>query len=377
MKLLISAAYYSPHISGLTNSIKNVAELLAKNGYEVNVITAQHTRSLPRKEKINKVIVHRVPYVFKLSKGFFMPGWLFEVIRYVKSSDQVLINLPQFEGFIVAVVAKMLGKKVHSIYICDVTMKGDFLETFIMNVLQWSNALTIKQSNDVVTLTKDYKSSSKLLRNITKPIAFIPPVIVEPKISSTSQKNLLKKLPTGDISYIGFVGRLSTEKGIEYVFESIPRIQKLLNRPFAILLVGPQQVVGENAYRKRINKYMEEYKDSIINVGELTDDEMGAFYNLLDVLVLPSINPTEVFGMVQVEAMYCGTPVVASNLPGVRTVVQQTGMGEIVKIKNAKDIADKIVQVLRYRKSYVKSQKDIREVYSTQRVLEAYKSLLQ
>ena len=54
---------------------------------------------------------------------------------------------------------------------------------------------------------------------------------------------------------------------------------------------------------------------------------MGSFYTCIDVLVVPSINSTEAFGLVQVEAMMMGVPVVASDLPGVRVPVQKQGWG--------------------------------------------------
>ena len=59
---------------------------------------------------------------------------------------------------------------------------------------------------------------------------------------------------------------------------------------------------------------------------------MPPFYAACDVLVVPSLNSTESFGLVQVEAMLCGTPSIASNLPGVRQPPLMTGMGEVAAI---------------------------------------------
>ena len=56
--------------------------------------------------------------------------------------------------------------------------------------------------------------------------------------------------------------------------------------------------------------------------------------------------------MVQVEAMLEGTPVVATDLPGVRVPIQTTGMGEIAKIADSEDLARKIVNVLNKKKSF-------------------------
>ena len=67
---------------------------------------------------------------------------------------------------------------------------------------------------------------------------------------------------------------------------------------------------------------------------------------MIDVLVLPSVDPLEAFGMVQIEAMLCGTPVVASDMPGVRVVIRKTGYGRLSNVRDSQDIADKLIEVL-------------------------------
>lgn len=376
MKLLVSAAYYTPHISGLTNSIQNLSELLVQNGYDVTVLTTQHDRSLALSEKIAGVRVKRVQYIVRASKGFIMPSFLFNAYRCVKESDQILINLPQFEGFVVALLGKMMGKKVHSIYVCDVTLQGGMAAKLIEYSLRFVNRLTLSLSETVITLTEDFAASSSMLFHKSQQVRIIPPVIKAPKIDTSIQNALLQKMPRKNILKIGFLGRIASEKGLEYLLETIPILKKKLDRDFVILLAGPEQVVGEKAYKEKIEEYLELYKENIVRMGQLKDSELGAFYSLLDVLVLPSINSTEVFGMVQVEAMLCGTPVVASDLPGVRTVIQRTGMGEIAARGDAKDLAAKLIQVLKYRKSYTKRQKEVQEIFSSKPIIAAYNELL-
>jgi glycosyltransferase involved in cell wall biosynthesis len=375
MKLLISSAYYAPHISGLTNSIKNLAELLAVNKYEVTVLTTQHTKQLSLQENVHGVLVQRVPYLVRISKGFIMLTYLFTAYREIRRADQVLINLPQVEGIFVALLAKMLGKKVHSIYVCDVTINGGPIVKIVEYTLRSINKLCLSLSDSVITLTEDFAASQALLKSSTKKLYIIPPVIHEPKILESVQKSLFKKVPRKDAALIGFLGRISSEKGIEYLLDAIPLLQRNLHKDFFIVFAGPQHVVGEKAYQNKIRKQLEKYSNNIFMIGELKDNELGAFYSILDVLVLPSINSTEVFGMVQVEAMLCGTPAVASDLPGVRTVIRQTGMGEVAKRANAKDLAKKLTEVITYRKSYLKRRKEVKEAYSSEKILTRYNEL--
>ena len=96
------------------------------------------------------------------------------------------------------------------------------------------------------------------------------------------------------------------------------------------------------------------------------------FYSSLDVFVLPSVNPLEAFGLVQVEAMLCGTPVVSSNLYGVRTIVQNTGMGLIHERGNAKQLAECILKILENPSKYIKTREEISKIYNTKKCALGY-----
>ena len=305
-----------------------------------------------------------------------MPSFIAKAYSLVKSNDQIIINLPQFEGFIVAILGRIMKKKVHNIYVCDVTVQGGIVAKIIEYTLRLTNNISLRLSNSIITLTEDFAASKAMPIHDATKVRVIAPVIKEPKIREVSQKKLFKKFAKGEATVIGFLGRISSEKGIEYLLGTIPILQKKLPKDFIIVLAGPEKVIGENSYQKKITKALEIHKEHVKQIGEITDEDLGAFYSLLDVLVLPSINSTEVFGMVQVEAMLCGTPVVASNLPGVRTVVKQTGMGEIAELRNANDLANKIIEVIKYRKSYLKRQKEVKALYASTKIIKAYQELL-
>jgi glycosyltransferase involved in cell wall biosynthesis len=100
-------------------------------------------------------------------------------------------------------------------------------------------------------------------------------------------------------------------------------------------------------------------------------------YPNLACIVVPSLNSTESFGLVQVEAMLCGTPSIASDLPGVRQPVLQTGMGEIVPIGDAQALAAAIVRVVGERARYVRPKEEIAERWNTGRTVAGYEALFE
>jgi len=102
---------------------------------------------------------------------------------------------------------------------------------------------------------------------------------------------------------------------------------------------------------------------------------MPAFFAACDVLVVPSLNSTESFGLVQVEAMLCGTPSIASNLPGVRQPPRITGMGEVTPIGDSNALADAIVRVIEEPGRYIRPRHEIEEAFSLEQTVAGYEAL--
>jgi glycosyltransferase involved in cell wall biosynthesis len=105
--------------------------------------------------------------------------------------------------------------------------------------------------------------------------------------------------------------------------------------------------------------------------------EMAAFFHNCDTTVLPSLNSTESFGLVQVEGMLCGAPSVASALPGVRQPVMMTGMGEVTPIGDSAALAEAIIRVLNDKAPYIRPRTDIEALFSTVRTAELYERLFE
>jgi len=372
--ILISVSYYSPHISGLTNSIKNLASLLSQNEYKITILTTQHDKKLLIQSVENNVEIKRIPYLFKYHKGFVMPRFIFETFSLLRKNDEVIIVLPQLEGFIVAILAKLLRKKIIILYVCEVTLPGSFVTKIFEFILRLFHKLTILMSDNIVTLTSDFAKNNILLAQKLSKVTSILPIINKPKFSSKMDEIFKKRISNKKIK-IGFIGRVSSEKGIEYLLETIPLLQNEWGDNFIIVLAGSLGI-GESVYIKKIEMLIKKYKKYICWLQSLEDNELASFYKSLDVLVLPSINTTEAFGMVQVEAMLLGIPVVASDLPGVRVPIKMTGMGDIVPLKNSRILADVIIRVIKNEKEFIKKSNDVATYFDHQKILHQWQKLL-
>lgn len=373
MKVLFYSSYFYPYTSGITTYPFKILAHLSKK-HQITVLTFNHKNNQYKKEFINGFKIIRMPYFIKLYKGFISSQSLLFFIDELKKNDIVIINLPNVEGLILTLLAKLYGKKVISIFHCFLGLSDKFILKIINSITNLIVTLQLILSNEIISYTDDYISHLpiyKLIKNKTKTV--LPPILKLP-VSKTKLKQFLtlKRKKT----WIGYAGRISQEKGLEYLVEAVrPR-----SNSTELVFAGPygKDVAGENSYFLKIKKVLEENKIGYNFFGNLTHGDLGAFYKTINILVLPSTNRTEAFGMVQVEAMLLGTPVIASNLPGVRVPISLTKIGILVEPRDTKKLAEAIKKILKNKKKYSNEKvvKNAQNVFDIKKVYKFYDKLL-
>lgn len=376
MRILFISTYFLPYISGLTVYPYRLFQYLTSQGYRIQVVTFKHKKNLPSKEVIDGIAIKRVNYWFRFSKGFFAPFFVCSLFKYIRKTDVIIINQPSVEGLGAILLAKIFNKKAISLYYCKLQSNGGIFQKciywFVNNIIYFE----LLFSDCTVATNADYiKKSLSLLKHRIKII--MPPIECYPFAQNIYNGFIYKKK---DTVWIGFCGRISREKGLEYLIEAYETIRTKI--PSALFVfAGPSgdEVAGENKYYQKIKKILAFKKIPHIFLGTLDNKAMGAFYKALDCLALPSINSTEAFGMVQAEAMILGTPVVASDIPGVRVPIRLTGMGIIVPPKNPHMLAHAIVRVIEYHSQYANSQltNKAKKIFAPSQLFEKWESLLQ
>lgn len=378
MRILFVLTYYRPHISGLTIYVQRLAEALAAGGHHVTVLTSHYDKSLPYEEEVNGVHVVRVPVLFRISKGVIMPTFPKQAAALLREHDVVSVHLPQFEASIMAVLARFVVRRpVILTYHCDLRLPEGWFNRFVDQVVFISNYLAGLLSDRIVAYTQDYAEHSRFLSRFLHKIEVIPPPVIIPPPEAGTRAEFLRHLDLDGRPVVGFAARLATEKGAEYLLGALEHLLPALPGLHVLFAGEYKNVLGEEAYFRRLEPIIERYSDHLTFLGVLNPQQMADFYAACDLLVLPSINSTESFGLVQVEAMLCGTPVVASNLPGVRQPVRMTGMGEIAPIRDSKALAQAMQRVLTRPESYIQPREEIARIFDMNRTLSDYERLFE
>lgn len=374
MRLLCALTYYRPYTSGLTIYVQRLATALVRRGHQVTVLTSQYDPSLPRDELMDGVRVVRAPVAARVSKGVIMPSFGLLATRLALTHDAMSLHLPQFDAPGLALRGRLLRQPVVLTYHSDLQLPPGGINQLANRVVDVANLAAGALATRVVAYTQDFADHSPYLRRFRKKITVIPPPVeVAPVTAADVEAFKTRWNLQGPV--IGMAARLAAEKGVEVLLNALPQI--LAAYPTArVLFAGPHEnVLGEEAYARRLAPLFARFRDHWTFLGTLGPSEMAAFFPNLDLLVVPSLNSTETFGLVQVEAMLCGTPSIASALPGVRQPVIQTGMGEVVPIGDSGALAAAILRILGDRPRYMRPAAEVSERFSTEKTAELYEQL--
>ncbi len=379
MKILFFASYFYPYLSGITTYPYHLLTFLAnQKKHEVLVLCFHHDSKLAKFEKHKGLTIRRLPYLLRLSKGFISPQSVFYFFQGVCQSDVVILNIPNFEGLLLALIAKLMGKKVVSIFHCRVHLGKSYWQRILNLFLNISVQIQLKLSDVITAYTKDYLLSLPEEKKYLPKVKFILPPVPKLPVDQEYLSQLKKKKDKK--KWIGFSGRVAREKGLTFLIKAIAQLQQHTKFSLELVLAGPygKKVIGEEKYYQHVLSLLNQIGIKYSFLGILSRGKLGAFYQSIDCLVLPSINQTEAFGMVQVEALQAGKPVIASDLPGVRQPVKLTGLGEIVEPGNILALTQALEKIITTPDKYISEQKikKTRQIFDVDHTYQFYNKLL-
>ncbi len=344
MKVAQIICTFLPYKGGMGNSVFNFAKALTDLGVDVTVLTPAYDAQNATEEKFK--IIRLKPW-FKYQNAGFIP----QLFGYLKDFDVIHLHYPFFGGAEAVWLYKFLHPRAKLLvtYHQDSVIDKGWRKYIFAFYNKFFLPLLIKSADTVTCSSLDYIKNSNLTKYyFLEPDKFVDlPLGIDLEFWQPQTKNLARLDEFGfkaSDKIILFVGAMSTThgfKGVDVLLKAGVKL-KAVGADFKMLLVGNGNLVED--LRQQIKELgLEEVVKIKSNASNVA---LRDYYNLAYTAVLPSINKSEVFGLVLVEAMACGAPVVASNLPGVRTVVAEGEGGLLVEPNDSDDLADKLQWLL-------------------------------
>ncbi len=373
MKILTVLTYYYPHWTGLTANARRIAEGLARRGHTVTVLTSQHSPDLPLEEIVGGVRVVRLPALMRVSRGMIMPSLPTALWRLMRQAEIVHAHTPMLEAPLIAGYGRLLGRPVIITHQADLLMPPGVVNAIIKWIVTGLVGLGLRWSTYITTLNSDFARHAALLQPFRDKLEAIYPPVELPPPDRQAAAAWRRELGLEGRPLIGFAGRWVKEKGFDYLLQAIPLVRQAL--PDAhFVYAGDAHVVYENFFAE-CQPYLEPVREHVTMVGLIRDPaRLANFYAMCDVFCLPS--RIDCFATVQVEALLSGTPVVATDIPGAREVVQVTGMGRLAPPRDPAGIAASLVEVLRDRARYLRPRAEIEGIFSVERSVAAFEQLM-
>ncbi|MDW8324036.1 MAG: glycosyltransferase [Burkholderiales bacterium] len=249
--------------------------------------------------------VYKVSSLGLLASTALAPGLVRRALALQRAQAYDLLHL-HFPDPLTHLASMMLPKKVPRV----VTWHSDIVrQKFALPLYgPWLKQF-LREADAIIVSNPALLQSSPFLAATDPAKCWVIPFGLDYRRFTTADSQLkgqqLRAAFCADRPLVLSVGRLVYYKGFEYLIEAVARLTEV-----HLVIVGRGPL--EHALRKRASLLGCEDRVNILHVDD--DDALAAWYNACDVFCLPSVEPAETFGQVQLEAMACGKPVVCTRL---------------------------------------------------------------
>lgn len=348
MKILQLGKFY-PIIGGVERVMYDLLEGISEQKIQVDMLCASDSN------KSHEIIVNDFAKIYctatwkKMLATMISPQMIFRLRKTAAQYDIIHVHHPDPMAALSLFLSGYKGKVVlhwHS----DILKQKMALKLF-MPLQNW----LINRANVIIGTTPKYIDESPYLQNgnlrkIAIPIGIEPVEGDKNKVEEIRHRFKRKKI-------IFALGRLVGYKGFSYLIDAALSLPDNY-----VVLIGGGGPLKENLENQINSKGL---KNKVYLLGRISDEDLPNYYEACDIYAMSSIWKTEAFGIVQIEAMSCGKPIVATKIPGsgVSWVNEDKVTGLNVEPENSRAIADAILKITSNEDSYVTFSKHARKRY--------------
>lgn len=365
MKILQTLKYYYPSKGGTESVVKNLINELIKMGTNISftVFTNNHDTSF----KFHEYYYPQLK-ILKVPTQFFLRSQPL-TFRYNKLAKEILQSdvihhhypFPNMELALLRNLKNLAGKKFIITWHANIrNSRWSWIEKFYNPII---NRL-LERADFIVVTSPQLIEESEILKKYKDKLRVIP-LSFDPIFASLK----CKEFPSEKEFEILFVGKLRKYKGIEFLIKAIQYL------PVKLTIVGD----GEELEFLQKLAIILDIKDKIKFITEATDENLIGIYRKSNLFVLPSINEAEAFGVVQLEAMANGLPVINTKLnSGVPYVSLNGYSGLTVNPSSVEELKKAIEEIINNKELYEKFSSNSIErskIFSRKVMAESYLNL--
>ncbi len=349
MKILMLTWEYPPRIvGGIAKVVYDLSKRLIKDGHEVTVVTYKEGET-PYYENDKGVEVYRVDNYIINPNNFI--DWIMQLnFNLVAKASEIMNKNGKFDvihahDWLVANAAKTLKASynipiVATIHATESGRNGgirDEQQRYI-NDTEW---MLTYEASEVIVNSNYMKNEVQILFGLPFEKINVIPNGINLNIYNGIERNyeFRRKYARDNEKIIMCAGRLVYEKGFQYLIDAAPKILNRYNDA-KFIIAGKGGMLNE--LKEKAN-YLG-ISDKVYFTGQLTPKELYTMYRCADIAVFPSTY--EPFGLVAIEGMYAGTPIVVSDIGGLNEIVEHGVTGMKSYAGNPNSIADSILALL-------------------------------
>ncbi len=330
MRILHVYKAYSPVLGGIENHVKLVAEGQAAAGHDVTVlVTAPGARTMVETRAGVRVIkAGRMVEIASTPLSLSLPGYL-----YRQRPDITHLHFPYPPAE--AAQAPLLGRRPTVLSYHSDIVRQKRLRLFYEPLMQH----VLRRVDRILVSSPAYLASSPVLTRVSERCTILPYGIEQERFrTATPEKTAAIRERYGHGPLILFVGVLRYYKGVQYLLKAMQKV------PARLLIVG----AGPEGAALRAQAQAPGLMDRVHFAGAVDDDDLPAYYQAADVFCLPASERSEAFGLVQVEALSAGLPIVSTELgTGTSYVNQHNESGLVVPPRAAEALTGALVRMVR------------------------------
>ncbi len=315
-KILQIGKFYFPYRGGIESVTQSLSEGLSRAGIDVTVLCSMEKRWASHAKDIEGVHVVKVPQLGVIASQPLTPTWPDMYRDLAQETDLIHIHSPNP----LAELSFLMAPKHCPVV---VTYHADVIrQKWLLPFYHPMQKMFLRAVDRIIVPTINHVRYGNGLKDLQEKCTLIPFGMDPQSLAKTPAVNvMIKELQNQYGPYVFFLGRLVSYKGLEFLIQAMRDVDQNL------------VIAGEGSERASLEALVAQHKmnHKIHFLGRVENPDLfSALYHASHMVVLPSITPAENFGMIQIEAMCAGKPVITTDLKSGVPVVGEPGRTNLI-----------------------------------------------